>query len=312
MIDRFGVEGARSRAASKFEHTCVDAAAAMLDARSATDVAHAGLAVTCLPHRRLDSDGEEGWDWTRNIGDAVYRLKSGQYADGTAVGIPFGAKARMILLYLHDQAIRGGSRTIEVVPSMHAWVRSMGIRIGGMTYRQVADQAVRIAGCRLSVSVRGLPSIPADGGRFVDDVVQRSGATMIAFASPPPPPLPDIRDFAERIVLNEAFYHAILASPIPVRLPALRQIGDNGWAIDLYIWLAYQLPRLENPMSTAWDVLFSHFGVGHKRPRQTKASFIRALQLVLAVYPEALVEIGDPGFTLFPSPPPVQPPQDSK
>lgn len=311
-IERLGYEHAWRNADSKFERVCLTAAMALRTPSSPAEVTvHASLAVTCLPHRRPVRSGEETRSWTRTIGDSIYHLESGLYDDGAPLGIPFGSKARLILLYLHEHASRGRSPVIDVVPSMHAWVHSMGIRIGGMTYRQVGDQARRIAGCTLGIGAVEPSDTPVCSGRFVNELLQQKGGALV--------PVPftartvdTANAFPDKIVLSDTFYRVATAEPLLLRAPALRQIVDNSWAIDLYIWLAYQLPRLEAPLHVAWELLFTRFGVGYKYPRQMKAGFVKALQLVLAIYPGAQVEIDDTGFILFPTPPPVAASQHSK
>jgi hypothetical protein len=46
---------------------------------------------------------------------------------GEFVGVPFGSRARLILLYLQTQALRSRSREVELGRSMREWLRRMGI-----------------------------------------------------------------------------------------------------------------------------------------------------------------------------------------
>jgi hypothetical protein len=225
----------------------------------------------------------------------------------------------------------------------------MGLRIGGMTYRQIADQSRRIAGCGFEAlawdvlaacrtwdgragtrqpaavtpstgcnkavftafertsgppaTFSHLPEEPQTTGRLVDAVLRREHGHMIPvrYASGET----SIKDFPDQIVLGHAFYREATAESVSLRRVALRQISDNSWAIDLYIWLAHQLPKLCHPVLTDWKMLSSHFDMGYRHPRQMKAAFIQALQLVLAIYPEAHVEICESGFRLYPARPPV-------
>ena len=77
-------------------------------------------------------------------------------------------------------------------------------------------------------------------------------------------------------------------------------------AIDLYIWLAYRLHALKEPMPVSWSALHGQFGANYERARNLKPVFLEALKLALAVYPEAKVEPDeDRGILLYPSRPPV-------
>jgi Plasmid encoded RepA protein len=64
-------------------------------------------------------------------------------------GVPYGARARMILLYLQTQAVRTGRREIELGRSMRDWMERMGLSIGGETARSLREQAARISACTL-------------------------------------------------------------------------------------------------------------------------------------------------------------------
>ena len=76
-------------------------------------------------------------------------------------------------------------------------------------------------------------------------------------------------------------------------------------AIDVYIWLAYRLHYLTKPTSVSWTAIHGQFGAGFRLVRQIKPTFIEALSLALAVYPEAGVDVGKAGIVLYPSAPAV-------
>jgi len=85
----------------------------------------------------------------------------------------------------------------------------------------------------------------------------------------------------------------------------LRAIGTRSLAIDVYIWLAYRLHALAKPTPVTWSAIHAQFGAGFKLVRQIKPTFIEALQLALAVYPEARVDIEREGVVLHPSLPAI-------
>jgi len=55
----------------------------------------------------------------------------------------------------------------------------------------------------------------------------------------------------------------------------------------------------------SWAAVHAQFGAGFRLVRQIKPTFTEALQLALAVYPEARVDVGKEGLVLHPSPPAV-------
>ena len=64
------------------------------------------------------------------------------------VGVPFGSRARLILLYLQSEAIRTDSREIELGRSLRVWLGKLGLPTGGKSMKDVRDQALRLSRCR--------------------------------------------------------------------------------------------------------------------------------------------------------------------
>jgi hypothetical protein len=92
---------------------------------------------------------------------------------------------------------------------------------------------------------------------------------------------------------------------VPVREEAIRAIGTRSLAIDVYIWLAYRLHALSKSTPITWAAVHAQFGAGFRLVRQIKPTFMEALNLALAVYPEAQVDIEKQGLILHPSAPAV-------
>lgn len=108
------------------------------------------------------------------------------------------------------------------------------------------------------------------------------------------------------MTINERFFRSLKDHPVPVAESALQCLCSSSLAIDVYIWLAYRLHSLERPVSIGWAALHAQFGAGFRLVRQIKPTFTNALRLVLAVYPEARVEVDRrKGLLLHPSHPPV-------
>ena len=85
----------------------------------------------------------------------------------------------------------------------------------------------------------------------------------------------------------------------------MTSIGTRSLAIDVYIWLAYRLHSLMKPTPISWAAVHAQFGAGFRLIRQIKPTFVEALNLALAVYPEARVDADKQGLVLHPSPPAV-------
>ena len=76
-------------------------------------------------------------------------------------------------------------------------------------------------------------------------------------------------------------------------------------ALDIYVWLAYRLHVLGQSTSISWASLHAQFGAGFKLLRQFKPHFLDAFAAAAAAYPDAKLDIGEGGITLYPSRPPV-------
>ena len=105
--------------------------------------------------------------------------------------------------------------------------------------------------------------------------------------------------------MSRYFWRSLREHPVPVREEAIRTIGTRSLAIDVYIWLAYRLYSLTRPTPISWLAVHGQFGAGFQLARQIKPTFLEALNLALAVYPEARVDADKHGIVLHPSPPAV-------
>ena len=290
LIVHRGVEIARRQAVTKHERAVVDAAYQVLSEEAdKVGFAYSGFALTCLPHKPKQEDV-----WRREGHNLTMLLQSGLDRAGNSLGLPYGSYARFILLFLQSEAVKKGSREIELGRSMRVWLGQMGLSIGGTTYRMVNEQARRISGCTLTFFAdRDNKEIMRRGG-FVDGSI-----TMTEVMSDQP------SLWQERVLLNEEFYRALRDHPVPLSESALRAIGPRSAVIDIYIWLAYRLHALKGDVTVSWPALSAQFGAGYTRLRDFRAGFLGGLELALAVYPEAKVGIDERGIVLRPSRPAI-------
>jgi hypothetical protein len=282
-----GKQGALEKAASKTERRVVDLATAFLGEEQ-LDVAytHPGICLTVLPHRATKLDEV----WSRANTHASLEVHPLRDASGTYRGVPYGPKARLMLLFLQTEALKTRSRFVELGRSMRQWLLSMGVRDCGTNYRVVADQAERIEHCVLRFRYHGREG----ESRWQDSIVR--GA---------------FRPFAEdgdRVVeLSEGFYEALTRHPVPICEQAIRILADTCMPLDLYLWLAYRLHSLNGPKTVTWEALHLQFGAGTRQLKHFKPRLMRDLEIATAVYPDARTEISEAGLRIWPSPPPLPP-----
>ena len=278
----------------------VDVAAEVLaDEAQNLGITYSGFCLTGFPHKR-PRDTEVWEKKGRNVTLLVEpgRLKTGP-GPATLFGVPYGARARMILIYLQTQAIRTGSPNVRLGRSMRDWMGRMGIAVGGETARALRDQARRISACSIkffwtSTDDEGRPSDGFERGSII-----RSGLFF--------------RDegteqgslFEDTVTLDDLFFQALRNHPVPLLESSIRQLKEKSMALDIYVWLAYRLHALARPTSISWASLHAQFGAGFKLLRQFKPHFLDALAAAAASYPDAKLDVGEGGITLYPSRPPV-------
>ena len=291
LILRDGVAGAKSRAETKARRQAIEAAAQILaEEEYRLGITHAGFAMTSLPHKRI----EETY-WKRQGNRTTLLVESGRSRDGELVGVPYGSIARLILLYLQTEAVRTGNPEVELGRSMKAWMTRMSLSAGGKTYQLVTEQARRISACRLTFFTDLTTVELRSNGAFV-----QSSISLAGLADESQPTL-----WQDRVRLDDGFWRSLKEHPVPVREEALKAIGTRSLAIDVYIWLAYRLHALTRPTPITWSAIHGQFGAGFRLVRQIKPTFLEALQMALAVYPEARVDLKEQGIVLHPSLPAV-------
>jgi hypothetical protein len=291
LILRDGLEAARLRADTKTQRHAVEAAAQLLaEEESRLGITHAGFAMTSLPHKRISDPY-----WKRQGNRTTLLVESGRDREGELLGVPYGSLARLILLYLQTEAVRTGNPEVELGRSMKAWMTRMSLSAGGKTYQLVGEQARRISGCRLTFFTDLTTAELRSNGAFV-----QSSISLAGLAEEHQPTL-----WQDRVRLDDGFWRSLKEHPVPVREEALKAIGTRSFAIDVYIWLAYRLHALTRPTPVTWAAVHAQFGAGFRLIRQLKPTFLEALQMALAVYPEANVRVEESGLLLHPSPPAI-------
>ena len=285
-----GIEEASRQALSKHERMVVEAAYQVLsDDAERMGFTYSGFALTSLPHKPPETT-----TWRREGHNLTLVLQAGVDRNEKSLGLPYGSYARFILLFLQSEAIRTRSREIELGRSMKVWLGSMGLSIGGKTYKQVNEQARRISGCTLTFYADRTGAQIRSRGGFV-----KSEITMTNVAGDQP------ALWQDRVMLDEDFYRALSEHPVPVSETALRAIGPRSMVIDVYIWLAYRLHALKRDVDVGWPALYGQFGAGFKSIKRFKQHFADCVALAVAAYPEARVSISSRGMVLQPSRPAI-------
>jgi len=136
---------------------------------------HAGLCQTCLPHSR---PARNHTPWKRESGRFTLLVRPGlidksdprepsscfakqptdeEFERDYYVGVPYGTKARLIMIHLQTEGMR--SRIVSLGPSLSSFLRSLGLDVRGGprgTIVPVREQCLRIARCTFTLQWSGV------------------------------------------------------------------------------------------------------------------------------------------------------------
>ena len=261
---------------------------------------HSGLCQTALPHSRPLHNHTI---WRRTSGRFTLSISPGSIArpatepgeDGY-VGVPYGAKARLILIHLQTEGLK--SRTVNLGPSLSAFMRSLGLTVTGGQNGTIAatkEQVLRIARCSFSLQ---WSNADADGSwthfadhRIVDglDLWQAGRGDK----------------WDGTVELSERFHSELQKHCVPLDKRAIAELKSNSLGLDLYTLFAYRLPRLRDSLHLRWRTLQSQVGSEETAMKELARRVRGVMPDVMAVYPHAKVEVTPTGITLRKSEPPV-------
>lgn len=275
----------------------VDIAAEVLaDEQQNIGISYTGFCLTSLPHKRLPDDQawhKQGHRVTLLVEPGRLQTAAG---DIKLYGVPYGARARMILLYLQTQAVRTNSPEVALGRSMRDWMERLGLAVGGETARSLREQSARISACTLKFFWEGEEKAPRGfkRGAIVDSGLQFTGGDSAQGTL-----------WEDQVVLDPVFYKALRDHPVPLQEAAIKQLRDRSMSLDLYVWLAWRLHTLNKPTPISWVAMHAQFGAGFDKLFHFKPRFSEALAAAVAAYPEARVDLDERGITLHPSKPPI-------
>lgn len=175
-----------ARNSGDFDRREIEAAIAyMADEDNGIGFLYSGWCQAALPHRRLPNG--KGWQIENGSTTLIVEpgMRRGPAGEPEPFGVPYGARARLILIYLQSEAIRTKSREIELGRSLRAWMGRLGIPWGGESIASVRDQAERISRCRLTFQVTkgrttGLMNQNiVDTALFLDNPVDGQGSLFL-------------------------------------------------------------------------------------------------------------------------------------
>lgn len=260
---------------------------------------HSVLCQTCLPFR---DPGDDARVWERVNGGVRLKVLAGEATDPrngefVPVGLPFGPKARLVLMHINQQALLSQSPCIEIEDTLTRFVRRMlKLDTGGRTVRVVKDQLARLAAASIRLGL-------VREGKATTVTSQIVTAFDIWFP----------KDERQRVLwpstvqLSRDYWESLKTHAVPLDETAVAALSHSAMALDIYAWLAQRLHRVPEGATAllAWPIVYGQFGLGYTRLEDFRKAFRVALKQVVAVYLSARIDLDRRGMTLKRSPPPI-------
>ncbi len=258
---------------------------------------HSVLALCGLPYR----DPGVAREFSRTYGRNSLSLVAGRLKDPLTgawepQGLPYGPKARLVLLHLCTEAVRQRSPTVEVADSLSGFMREMGFAVTGGergTIRQFKEQVHRLAACSMQIGLwdgQGQAStLNVPPFRSLDLWRGQGGGEGPAWS--------------RTVQFHQEFYDTLVRHALPVDVRAARAFSGSARKLDLLFWLGYRLRALPRPLRLTWENLHGQFGAENASIRSFRQAFRADLAHLCEVFPKLPASLDDHGLLLQPADP---------
>lgn len=259
---------------------------------------HSVLAVCGLPYDRQPLDVRE---YERVQGNMAIDIQAGSLRDPAGHKVqqplPFGPKARLILMHLCSEAVRQKSPTIEIADSFTGFVRDMGFSdSGGKKGPMTAfrEQLSALAACTIRMSVWNGQKSQNKQFHPIEDFDLWL------------PTHPDQRMlWPSTVTFSPTMYESLQRHALPVNARAVKAFAGSARKLDLYFWLGWRIHNINDPLKISWDALRKQFGTGFSRDRAFKAQLTEEIGHLKEVFPKLPLTITEHGISLTPAGPEV-------
>jgi hypothetical protein len=243
--------------------------------------------------------------WSRTNGNYTLLIKPGykidrQTGNPVCVGYPYGTIPRLLLFWIATEAVRTGTRRLELGDTLAGFMRELGLDPSRGGPRSDA-QRLRIQMERLFRSTISFDYTIEGHTKWLDMQIAPKGELWWDPKQPDQTAL-----FGSWIELGEQFYEAVTKYPVPLDMRALKALKKSPLALDLYAWLAYRSFRASQAKDrksvfVPWKLLQEQFGAEYKSTDDFKRKLKMALRKVIAIYHGLHVEDVSGGLRLSPS-----------
>ncbi|MEQ1694383.1 MAG: replication protein RepA [Hyphomicrobiaceae bacterium] len=259
---------------------------------------HSVLAICSLPYSRQPLDVRR---FERRQGRMSLVLEAGELqspqGDWVPQLLPYGSRARLLLLHLCSEAIRQNSPTIDIEDSLSAFIRSMGYEVTGGKNGSLSAfkaQVNALAACSMKIGVwngeraRTIRTVPFDN---LDVWFPTNADQRILWPS--------------TITFSQPFFDTLKQHALPTNTRAVRVFANSPRKLDLLFWLGYRLKHIHKPLHIGWDALKEQFGQDIGRERRFRTDLAADLAHLKEVFPKLALGLDENGLTILPSSPSV-------
>lgn len=284
---------------SRTQAKILDAAALIATQPPAGDemwFSHSVLCQVSLPRKQV-----EGTVFERRSGDAIINVQAGFLNVGGEFVqqiVPYGALPRVALAWITTEALRTGSREINIGRSASEFMELIGYKSksGGprSTYSTLREQMNALAACNLKFGMKGRTVNAQPFDQFDAWIKDAESSQQVLWPG--------------HLTLSERFSNSLENKCVPLDARAIVALSGSALALDIYTWLANRLHCLSKPQVIEWKPLRSQFGQEYdykNGSRDFKTEFKKALLMVQEVYPTAKIATVYGGLELANSPPPI-------
>ncbi|MCB1509661.1 MAG: hypothetical protein KDJ36_02065 [Hyphomicrobiaceae bacterium] len=255
---------------------------------------HSVLAIVGLPYERLPPGQQH---YARQQGNMALDVSAGILRDPNgkvlAQPIPFGPKARLILMHLCSQAIQQKSATIEIADTFTGFVRDMGYsdsagKRGPLT--AFKEQLNALAACSMRLSVWNGESVRTRNITPIDEMDLWLTHT------------PEQRSlWPSTVTFSPAMYDSLKRHALPLNAQVVRAFAASARKLDLYFWLGWRMHNIDAPLTLSWAALYEQFGGTNSNARDFKRHFKHDLAEIRQVLQKLPARLSEVGLTIEPA-----------
>jgi hypothetical protein len=254
---------------------------------------HSVLALCSLPYTRPATDVRV---WERTQGKMSLRITAGSLMgpDGKwqEQTLPYGSKARLLLIHTCSEAIRNKSNVIEIESTLSGFIKAMGFPVTGGARGTLAvfrEQIRALAACRMDIGLH-------DGNGRARTINAQPYSSLEVWSQPM-----EKSDAPTTISFSLDFYNTLTKHALPINTIAMRAFANSPRKLDIYFWLAHRMHALNEPLFLPWERLIEQWGEGYARQSNFKRDFKQEIAQIKEVFPKIPVRLTDAGATIEPA-----------